>query len=63
MSTQRNIAEHWARGDVHGLIIGALRKTGKPLEGPTVDDLAPVDHFHARGLPATIDKAICALLQ
>jgi hypothetical protein len=31
-----------------------LEKMSKPLEGLTVEDLAPVDHFHARGFPATV---------
>jgi len=51
------IAEHWGRGDVYGLIISALAKAGKPLEGLTVEDLAPVDHYHARGFPATVELA------
>lgn len=51
------IADHWARGDVYGLIVAALTKASKPLEGLSVEDLAPVDHFHARGFPATIELA------
>jgi SAM-dependent methyltransferase len=51
------IADHWGRGDVYGLIVAALRKASKPLEGLTVEDLAPVDHFHARGFPATVELA------
>lgn len=50
-------AEHWAKGDVFALILSALEKAGKSPEGLTVDDLAPVDHFHARGFPATIELA------
>jgi SAM-dependent methyltransferase len=49
------IADHWGRGDVYGLIVSALNKMSKSLEGLTVEDLAPVDHFHARGFPATIE--------
>ncbi|HEU4647100.1 MAG TPA: methyltransferase domain-containing protein, partial [Burkholderiales bacterium] len=51
------IADHWGKGDVYGLIVSALHKMSKPLEGLTVEDLAPVDHFHARGLPATVELA------
>jgi SAM-dependent methyltransferase len=51
------IADHWGRGDVYGLIVSALSKMSKPLEGLTVEDLAPVDHFHARGFPATVELA------
>jgi len=58
MTSAKAIADHWSRGaDVYGLIVVALAKAGKPLEGLTVDDLAPVDHFHARGLPATVELA------
>ena len=48
-------AEHWGRGDVYGLIVSALQKAGKSLDALTVDDLAPVDHYHARGFPATVE--------
>jgi ubiquinone/menaquinone biosynthesis C-methylase UbiE len=57
MTDARAIADHWGKGDVYGLILGALAKASKPLEGFTVEDLAPVDHFHARGLPATVELA------
>lgn len=51
------IADHWAKGDVYALIVSALNQMGKPLESLTVEDLAPVDHFHARGFPATVELA------
>lgn len=51
------IADHWGRGDVYGLIVSALNKASKSLDGLTVEDLAPVDHFHARGFPATVELA------
>ena len=51
------IADHWAKGDVYGRILSALESAGKSTESLTVDDLAPVDHFHARGFPATVDLA------
>ena len=51
------IADHWGKGDVYGLIVSALGKMSKPLEGLTIEDLAPVDHFHARCLPATVELA------
>ena len=51
------IADHWGKGDVYALIVSALNKMSKPLDGLTVEDLAPVDHFHARGFPATIELA------
>ncbi len=57
MTNARGIADHWGRGDVYALIVAALDKTGKALDGLTVEDLAPIDHFHARGFPATVDLA------
>ncbi|QLQ02518.1 MAG: methyltransferase domain-containing protein [Thiobacillus sp.] len=51
------IADHWGKGDVYSLIVSALNKMSKPLDGLTLEDLASVDHFHARGLPATIELA------
>ncbi|HZE04569.1 MAG TPA: methyltransferase domain-containing protein [Solirubrobacteraceae bacterium] len=57
MSPAVSIADHWADRDVYGLIVAALERTSKPLDSLTVEDLAPVDHFHARGFPATVDLA------
>lgn len=52
-----SIADHWGRGDVYELIVSALEKAGKPLAALMVEDLAPVDHYHARGFPATVELA------
>ena len=57
MKDTQAIADHWGRGDVYALIVSALNKMSKPLDGLTVEDLAPVDHLHARGFPATIELA------
>jgi len=55
MSHENAIADHWGKGDVYALIVSALEKTSKSLDALTVQDLAPVDHFHARGFPATVE--------
>jgi hypothetical protein len=57
MPTDNPIAEHWAKDDIYEMILSALQKAGKALDGLTVEDLAPVDHFHARGFPATVELA------
>ena len=44
-------------GDLYDAIVAALRSDAKPLDALTVEDLAPVDHFHARGFPATVELA------
>ncbi len=49
--------DHWGKGDVYALIMSALEKAGKSPGALTVADLAPVDHFHARGFPATVEPA------
>ncbi len=57
MSPAVSIADHWADRDVYGLIVSALERASKSLDSLSVEDLAPVDHFHARGFPATVDLA------
>jgi SAM-dependent methyltransferase len=57
MPSETAVAEHWAKGDVYALILSALEKAGKSADGLTVEDLAPLDHFHARGFPATVELA------
>ena len=57
MSGTTQIESHWARGDVYALMVSALQQAGKSPDSLTVEDLAPVDHFHARGFPATVDLA------
>jgi SAM-dependent methyltransferase len=57
MTDAKDIADHWGKGDVYGLIISALKNSSKPLDALTSEDLAPVDHFHARGLMATVELA------
>jgi len=57
MDDENAIAEHWGKGDVYGLILAALRKAGKDLDALTLEDLAPIDHYHARGFPATVELA------
>jgi SAM-dependent methyltransferase len=52
-----SVADHWADRDVYGLIVSALQRASKSLDSLTVEDLAPIDHFHARGFPATVDLA------
>jgi len=57
MSPATSIADHWSDRDVYGLIVSALERASMSPDSLTVDDLAPVDHFHARGFAATVDLA------
>ena len=55
MSNENTISDHWGSGNVYSLIVSAYEKTGKSIDSLTVNDLAPVDHLHARGFPATVE--------
>jgi ubiquinone/menaquinone biosynthesis C-methylase UbiE len=57
MASEKAIADHWGTGDVFELVMGAVKKMGIPQESLTVENLAPVDHFHARGFVATVKLA------
>jgi SAM-dependent methyltransferase len=57
MTDQGDISGFWAKGDTLGRILDALDKAGLSLDTLSIHDLAPVDHLHARGLPATVDLA------
>lgn len=52
-----SVARQWGEGDVLGRILDAARASGLSLDSLTVDALAPVDHFHARGFAATRELA------
>jgi SAM-dependent methyltransferase len=50
-------AQHYGSAGLSQRIVSALRKAGKSLGSLTVDDLAPLDQFHTRGLAATRELA------
>jgi SAM-dependent methyltransferase len=51
------VRQHYRRPALFDAIVAALRQTGKDLENLSPDDLAPVDEFHTRGRPATVELA------
>ena len=57
MTNPNAIADHWGTGDIYSLLVAALNKVSKPLESLTIEDLAPLDHFHSRGFAATVELA------
>ena len=57
MMDEASLAEHWGKDDIYRRIVDALEASGKSLQSLTIEDLAPVDHFHARGFPATVELA------
>jgi SAM-dependent methyltransferase len=60
VSTDRNVAGHYSRGDLLRRIEAALADDGADPARPTIDALTPYDQFHGRGLEATDE--ICAQL-
>jgi len=52
-----DIAAHWAKQDIYSLIMEAAESAGIPPDSLTQETLAPLDHFHARGLASTVDLA------
>lgn len=50
-------ADPWGTGDILGRILAAIDAAGLDPHRLTVEQLAPVDHFHARGFTATRDLA------
>ena len=57
MSDAQSISDHWGTGDVFARIMEAMQAAGINPDTVTIEQLAPVDHFHARGFPATVDLA------
>lgn len=57
MSTEARIARHWTRGGLADAVRAALANAGLDVESLTVDQLAPLDQFHGRGLAATREIA------
>ena len=57
MTNAQSVSDHWGKGDVYARILEAAELAGIDPESATIEDLAPVDHFHARGFPATVELA------
>ena len=54
MSESSNrISQHYGSAGLESRILSALKEAGKNLDSLTVEDLAPLDQFHTRGLAAT----------
>lgn len=57
MSMTSSIAGHYQGGDLLGRLTAALEEDGVDPASPTLEALAPYDHFHGRGLEATVELA------
>jgi MPBQ/MSBQ methyltransferase len=54
---KRVVQQHYNRAALFDLIVEALKRAGKDIRNLSPDDLAPVDEFHTRGRPATVELA------
>ena len=57
MSDAGDISAHYTSGALLARLEAALREDGVDPRRPTLEALAPYDHFHGRGLEATEDMA------
>lgn len=57
MASEPDHSRHYVRGDLLARLEAALRDDGADPQRPTVEALAPYDHFHGRGVEATRDAA------
>lgn len=51
------VAQQWGEGDVLQRILDAMQASGLTAANASVETLAPLDHFHARGFQATRELA------
>ncbi len=51
------VQDHYRQPALFDAIVAALARAGKDLAQLVADDLAPVDEFHNRGRPATVELA------
>lgn len=59
---EQTISNYWGRSGLGQAILDALEAAGKNLDTLTIDDLAPMDHFHGGGKRATQRLARLAAL-
>ncbi len=57
MADLKSISDHWGTGDVYARIVKAMEAASISPATVTMEQMAPVDHFHARGFPATVELA------
>ena len=57
MATGPDVSAHYSRGELRERLRAALTDDGADPRRPSLDALAPYDHFHGRGLDATVEMA------
>lgn len=61
MSDAAQVEKHYASGGITGRVLAALRRVHGPDVPITPETLAPIDHFHGKGVVAT--EELAAVLQ
>jgi sarcosine/dimethylglycine N-methyltransferase len=61
VSNEDQVEKHYARGRITARILAALRNVNGPNVPITPETLAPIDHFHGKGVVAT--EELAAMLQ
>ncbi|MGI9333372.1 MAG: class I SAM-dependent methyltransferase [Gammaproteobacteria bacterium] len=57
MASELDISKHYSRGELLDRLRERLREDDVDPDRPSIDALAPYDHFHGRGLEATEELA------
>ena len=55
MINSKNIENFWTRGDVFSRVHHAMSEAGLINKELNIEDLFPIDQYHARGIAATVD--------
>ena len=55
MVNRSDIETFWTRGDIHSRIHEAMSEAGLNDRKLEIEDLFPIDQYHARGIAATVD--------
>ena len=55
MVNRSEIESFWTRGDIHSRVHQAMSDAGLNNKKLEVEDLFPIDQYHARGIAATVD--------
>ena len=55
MVNRSDIETFWTRGDIHSRIHKAMSEAGLNDRKLEIEDLFPIDQYHARGIAATVD--------
>jgi len=51
--SSNRVSQHYGSAGLENRVLSALKEAGKNLDSLSVEDLAPLDQFHTRGLTAT----------